>query len=174
MDVNQDNVQLWHRDMVKENVLASQVALTSDYIFDIIPGSHAVSWRKVDRDINDENNPMMWEEFPEKYFDDGVRLVLDHGDVVVLHARLLHRGAPSQDKVSHTLPITQDVTLLDINKLATHSFLVLGARQNKTKSSWEFNDAKDGPLVCKMSGDQTKVCAIWHLDNSAVLCPQSA
>eukprot|EP01052_Picozoa_sp_SAG31_P044176 SAG31_NODE_7608_length_1642_cov_2.813999_3_plen_98_part_00 len=34
--------------------------------------------------------------------------------------------------------------------------------------------SKSGPLVCKMSGDQTKVCAIWHLDNSAVLCPQSA
>eukprot|EP01052_Picozoa_sp_SAG31_P027493 SAG31_NODE_2579_length_5438_cov_17.092527_1_plen_426_part_00 len=47
--VNQDNVQLWHRDTVKENVFAAQLALTSDYIFDVIPGSHAVSGRMTSK-----------------------------------------------------------------------------------------------------------------------------
>lgn len=136
--INQDHVQVWHRDTYKSNVLASQVAITPDYIFDLIPMSHNLTGKKkVTDDIE-------WEQFPEKYFNHGVRLVLQPGDVVVLHARLLHRGAPSQDKVRLTLPETDEVSLPKINKLAAHQFHVLGKSENITKSSRPYDENKDG------------------------------
>lgn len=148
--------QQWHRD--DSSGYSIIVPFSPDYTVDVIPGSHLTT-----KDDTLKSGHVWQKDALEKCH---TRCSMDLGDILVLDARVVHRGGPSSvkpwmqpynpklqavyDKVCHGLSL--HIYMRDVgswewpSKIRRSSTLVDGVRRSSTKAEylWDPNSSLSG------------------------------